>query len=58
MQILLCTKHLFVCVCVRSQIVTVLQQVKSERGTVAGMSIEEIKQQVEQKLAQNQRPVS
>lgn len=35
----------------------VLQQVKSERGTMAGMSIEDIRQQVEQRLAQNERPV-
>ncbi|KAF5896577.1 RING finger protein, partial [Clarias magur] len=42
--------------CTRSQIMAVLQQVKSERGTMAGMSIEDIKHQVEQKLAQNERP--
>ncbi|KAF4073369.1 hypothetical protein AMELA_G00257980 [Ameiurus melas] len=42
--------------CTRPQIMAVLQQVKSERGTMSGMSIEDIKQQVEQRLAQNERP--
>ncbi|MCJ8748877.1 hypothetical protein PDJAM_G00169700 [Pangasius djambal] len=42
--------------CTRTQIMAVLQQVKSERGTMAGMSVEDIKQQVEQRLAQNERP--
>ncbi|KAI5630392.1 RING finger protein 214, partial [Silurus asotus] len=42
--------------CTRTQIMAVLQQVKSERGTMAGMSIEDIKQQVEQRLVQNERP--
>ncbi|KAK3509229.1 hypothetical protein QTP70_025592 [Hemibagrus guttatus] len=42
--------------CTRTQLMGVLQQVKSERGTMAGMSVEDIKQQVEQKLAQSERP--
>ncbi|KAM9440945.1 uncharacterized protein rnf214 [Clarias gariepinus] len=42
--------------CTRPQIMAVLQQVKSERGTMSGMSIEDIKHQMEQKLAQNERP--
>ncbi|XP_060769348.1 RING finger protein 214 isoform X2 [Neoarius graeffei] len=44
--------------CTRTQIMAVLQQVKSERGTMAGMSIEDIRQQVEQRLAQNERPAA
>ncbi|XP_062844431.1 RING finger protein 214 [Trichomycterus rosablanca] len=42
--------------CTRPQLMQVLQQIKSERGTMAGMSIDDIKQQMEQKLAQNERP--
>ncbi|XP_027033922.2 RING finger protein 214 isoform X2 [Tachysurus fulvidraco] len=42
--------------CTRAQIMGVLQQVKSERGTMAGMSVEDIKQQVEQKLSERLAP--
>ncbi|XP_060719706.1 RING finger protein 214 [Tachysurus vachellii] len=42
--------------CTRAQIMGVLQQVKSERGTMAGMSVEDIKQQVEQKLSERLPP--
>lgn len=44
-------------VCTRDQLTRVLQQIKSERGTMAGMSIDDVTQQVAQRLAQNQRPV-
>ncbi|XP_036435994.1 LOW QUALITY PROTEIN: RING finger protein 214 [Colossoma macropomum] len=42
--------------CTRTQLMSVLQQIKSERGTMAGMSIDEVMQQVSQRLAQNDRP--
>lgn len=42
---------------VRDQLTRVLQQIKSERGTMAGMSMDDVTQQVAQRLAQNQRPV-
>ncbi|XP_051534514.1 RING finger protein 214 [Myxocyprinus asiaticus] len=41
--------------CTRDQLTRVLQQIKSERGTMAGMSIDDVTQQVSQRLAQNQR---
>ncbi|KAI4877025.1 hypothetical protein NFI96_007583 [Prochilodus magdalenae] len=41
--------------CTRTQLMTVLQQIKSERGTMAGMSIDDVTQQVSQRLAQNDR---
>ncbi|KAI7812780.1 RING finger protein 214 [Triplophysa rosa] len=40
----------------RDQLTRVLQQIKSERGTMAGLSMDHIISQVAQKLAQNQRP--
>uniref|UniRef100_A0A8B9JVU2 Si:dkey-111e8.1 n=1 Tax=Astyanax mexicanus TaxID=7994 RepID=A0A8B9JVU2_ASTMX len=42
--------------CTRTQLMGVLQQIKSERGTMAGLSMDEVTQQVSQKLAQNDRP--
>ncbi|XP_072531680.1 RING finger protein 214 isoform X2 [Salminus brasiliensis] len=42
--------------CTRTQLTGVLQQIKSERGTMAGLSMDEVIQQVSQKLAQNDRP--
>uniref|UniRef100_W5K2J6 Si:ch211-139a5.1 n=1 Tax=Astyanax mexicanus TaxID=7994 RepID=W5K2J6_ASTMX len=39
-----------------TQLMGVLQQIKSERGTMAGLSMDEVTQQVSQKLAQNDRP--
>ncbi|KAL1274946.1 hypothetical protein QQF64_027760 [Cirrhinus molitorella] len=42
--------------CTRDQLTRVLQQIKSERGTMAGMSIDDLTQQVAQRLAQNQKP--
>ncbi|XP_026066882.1 RING finger protein 214-like isoform X5 [Carassius auratus] len=42
--------------CTRDQLTRVLQQIKGERGTMAGMSIEDLIQQVALRLAQNQRP--
>lgn len=42
--------------CTRDQLTRVLQQIKSERGTMAGMSMDDVTQQVAQRLAQNQRP--
>ncbi|XP_017569358.1 RING finger protein 214 [Pygocentrus nattereri] len=42
--------------CTRPQLMSVLQQIKSERGTMAGMSIDKVMQQVSQRLAQNDRP--
>lgn len=42
--------------CTRDQLTRVLQQIKSERGTMAGLSMDHIISQVAQKLAQNQRP--
>lgn len=44
-------------VCIRDQLTRVLQQIKSERGTMAGMSIDDLTQQVAQRLVQNQKPV-
>uniref|UniRef100_A0A8C1ZAS0 TTC3/DZIP3/RBM44-like helical domain-containing protein n=1 Tax=Cyprinus carpio TaxID=7962 RepID=A0A8C1ZAS0_CYPCA len=43
--------------CTRDQLTRVLQQIKSERGTMAGMSIDDLTQQVALRLAQNQKPV-
>ncbi|XP_036381099.1 RING finger protein 214 [Megalops cyprinoides] len=43
--------------CSRSQLISVLQQIKTSRsGTMAGLSIEELTQQVGQRLAQMERP--
>lgn len=42
--------------CTRTQLMGVLQQIKSERGTMAGLSMDEVLQQVSQKLAHNDRP--
>ncbi|KAA0717246.1 RING finger protein 214 [Triplophysa tibetana] len=42
--------------CTRDQLTRVLQQIKSERGTMAGLSMDHVISQVAQKLAQNQRP--
>ncbi|XP_039514765.1 RING finger protein 214-like [Pimephales promelas] len=42
--------------CTRDQLTRVLQQIKSERGTMAGMSMDDLTQQVALRLAQNQRP--
>lgn len=42
--------------CTRDQLTRVLQQIKSERGTMAGMSMDDVTQQVAQRLVQNQRP--
>uniref|UniRef100_A0A8C1EIR5 Ring finger protein 214 n=1 Tax=Cyprinus carpio carpio TaxID=630221 RepID=A0A8C1EIR5_CYPCA len=42
--------------CTRDQLTRVLQQIKSERGTMAGMSIDDLTQQVAQRLAHNQKP--
>ncbi|XP_040012131.1 RING finger protein 214 isoform X2 [Xiphias gladius] len=41
--------------CNRAQLTSLLQQVKSSRGTLAGMSMEEVIDQVGLKLAQNER---
>lgn len=50
-------KVTFLFLSVRDQLTRVLQQIKSERGTMAGMSMDDVTQQVAQRLAQNQRPV-
>lgn len=50
-------KLISVFVCIRDQLTRVLQQIKSERGTMAGMSIDDLTQQVALRLAQNQKPV-
>uniref|UniRef100_A0A673N210 RING finger protein 214-like n=1 Tax=Sinocyclocheilus rhinocerous TaxID=307959 RepID=A0A673N210_9TELE len=42
--------------CTRDQLTRVLQQIKSERGTMAGMSIDDLTLQVALRLAQNQKP--
>ncbi|XP_041644226.1 RING finger protein 214 [Cheilinus undulatus] len=42
--------------CNRAQLTSLLQQVKISRGTLAGMSMEEVTEQVGIKLAQGERP--
>ncbi|XP_056602952.1 RING finger protein 214 isoform X2 [Triplophysa dalaica] len=42
--------------CTRDQLTRVLQQIKSERGTMAGLSMDYVISQVAQILAQKQRP--
>uniref|UniRef100_W5MGQ9 Uncharacterized protein n=1 Tax=Lepisosteus oculatus TaxID=7918 RepID=W5MGQ9_LEPOC len=42
--------------CNRSQLTAVLQQIKMSRGTMAGLSMEELTQQVAQRLAQSETP--
>uniref|UniRef100_A0A6Q2ZMU4 Uncharacterized protein n=1 Tax=Esox lucius TaxID=8010 RepID=A0A6Q2ZMU4_ESOLU len=42
--------------CTRPQLMSVLQQIKTSRGTMAGMSMDEVTQQVAQRLAQNDKP--
>ncbi|XP_056157800.1 RING finger protein 214 [Lampris incognitus] len=42
--------------CTRTQLMLVLQQIKSSRGTMAGLSIEEVTEQVGLKLAQSDLP--
>ncbi|MGH0153414.1 UNVERIFIED_CONTAM: hypothetical protein FKN15_073399 [Acipenser sinensis] len=41
--------------CTRPQLTSVLQQIKTSRGTMAGLSVEELTQQVAQTLAERQR---
>lgn len=41
--------------CNRAQLTSLLQQVKSSRGTLAGMSMDEVIEQVGVRLAQNER---
>ncbi|KAL4659624.1 RING finger protein 214 [Arapaima gigas] len=43
--------------CSRNQLMSALQQIKSARGTMAGLSIEELTQQVAKRLAQADKPV-
>ncbi|CDQ77868.1 unnamed protein product [Oncorhynchus mykiss] len=40
----------------RTQLMSVLQQIKNSRGTMAGMSMDEVTQQVAQRLAQSEKP--
>ncbi|XP_024260933.1 RING finger protein 214 isoform X3 [Oncorhynchus tshawytscha] len=42
--------------CNRTQLMSVLQQIKNSRGTMAGMSIDDVIKQVAQRLAQNEKP--
>ncbi|XP_038861541.1 RING finger protein 214-like isoform X2 [Salvelinus namaycush] len=42
--------------CNRTQLMSVLQQIKNSRGTMAGMSIDDVTKQVAQRLAQNEKP--
>nr|XP_046176775.1 RING finger protein 214-like isoform X1 [Oncorhynchus gorbuscha] len=42
--------------CNRTQLMSVLQQIKNSRGTMAGMSIDDVTMQVAQRLAQNEKP--
>ncbi|XP_029106592.1 RING finger protein 214 [Scleropages formosus] len=42
--------------CSRNQLMSALQQIKSARGTMAGLSIEDLTQQVAQRLAQTEKP--
>ncbi|KAJ7995980.1 hypothetical protein DPEC_G00232320 [Dallia pectoralis] len=42
--------------CTRTQLMSVLQQIKTSRGTMAGMSMDEVTQQVALRLAQNEKP--
>ncbi|XP_071030633.1 RING finger protein 214 [Oncorhynchus clarkii lewisi] len=42
--------------CNRTQLMSVLQQIKNSRGTMAGMSMDEVTQQVAQRLAQSEKP--
>ncbi|CAB1352680.1 unnamed protein product [Coregonus sp. 'balchen'] len=42
--------------CNRTQLMSVLQQIKNSRGTMAGMSMDEVTQQVAHRLAQSEKP--